>query len=218
MYVVILSYWWQYNAILFRCQAYGLILIATDSKANSNKHEQTARSKRTVGKQMNEKIADSGEQLSEHLHTPREAATAIGVESHTLRRWCNYHDVHLSLSATDNTQGRARRFTWADIETLRAVRTLREQGRTVEQINQHLTVQPVRSVEVVALSAAPDGPHQAIAPLQTQADSTLYAVLSGRIDAIERNRVSTFTAFAAGVIVSALFFLIVVVLLSLYGG
>jgi DNA-binding transcriptional MerR regulator len=153
--------------------------------------------------------------LSSQRLTVGEAAQAVGVEPHTLRRWCGYHAAHLSEGANPAGNGVARRLTWRDVEILRSVRTLRAQGLTVEQVNERLPDVVVGEV-VSAQESQPLTP----APLQPSAevDSALQVrvqLLYDQVQEIKQRQLSVVTAFAAGAILSAIFFLIIVLLVRM---
>jgi DNA-binding transcriptional MerR regulator len=69
--------------------------------------------------------------------TPNEVAELAGIAAHNVRRWAEYHAMHLSDSAKPPT-GMARRFTSRDIEVLKHVDSLRQLGLTVPVINEQL--------------------------------------------------------------------------------
>jgi len=69
--------------------------------------------------------------------TPGKIIEQLGITPITLRRWCAYHKAHLSPGANPG-EGVTRRFIGRDLEVLRHVRSLRDQGLTTEQINEQL--------------------------------------------------------------------------------
>lgn len=129
-----------------------------------------------------------------HLLTMGDAADRLQVEPHTLRRWVKYHRSHLSQYAKPTHSGRARRFTERDLQVLSAVRSLRLQGLTVEQVNDRLADTTFGEVEPLqAPVAAQASPQQepsslvvveALQSIQTHLES--LAPLSARMDALEQ--------------------------------
>jgi len=69
--------------------------------------------------------------------TPHEAAEAVGVGVQSIRRWCEWHGVHLSAGASPGP-GIPRRLTLRDVEVLITVKDLRYQGLQTEAINERL--------------------------------------------------------------------------------
>ena len=72
-----------------------------------------------------------------HTLAISEAAEAIDVSIHSLRRWCEWHSTHLSPGANPPA-GQARRLTGVDIEVLRHVKALRSEGLQTVAINEQL--------------------------------------------------------------------------------
>lgn len=68
---------------------------------------------------------------------PATAAQLLGVNSHTVRRWCKDHAPYLSAGANP-LPGMARALTGRDMEVLRTVQTLRNQGLLTPAINDRL--------------------------------------------------------------------------------
>ena len=69
--------------------------------------------------------------------TPTEAAELVGAGAHSIRRWAEWHSAHLSQGASP-TPGAPRRFTGRDVEVLKHVKALREQGLQTLAINEQL--------------------------------------------------------------------------------
>lgn len=69
--------------------------------------------------------------------TPAAAAQIIGVNSHTIRRWCADHAAYLSLSANPE-KGLSRTLSGRDIEVLRTIAQLRTSGMLTPAINVRL--------------------------------------------------------------------------------
>lgn len=73
-----------------------------------------------------------------HTFAPHDLAGMFDVSVMTIRRWAEHHAAHLSASANP-TAGQARRFTWADVETMRQIKAWRDSGVSIEAINAKLT-------------------------------------------------------------------------------
>src|SRR5690349_16356919 len=69
--------------------------------------------------------------------TPHEAAVAVGVGVQSIRRWCEWHAIHLSAGASPGP-GVPRRLVARDVEVLKMVKDLRYQGLQTEAINDRL--------------------------------------------------------------------------------
>jgi DNA-binding transcriptional MerR regulator len=115
--------------------------------------------------------------------TPNEVAELAGIAAHNVRRWAEYHAMHLSDSANPPT-GMARRFTSRDIEVLKHVDSLRQRGLTVPVINEQL--KELSFAEIDTTNEQPDNSidaHQLpTLPSQTGQDSTPGAIVT--LDAI----------------------------------
>ena len=125
--------------------------------------------------------------------TPGKLIEQLGITPITLRRWCAYHKAHLSPGANPG-EGVTRRFTGRDLEVLRHVRSLRDQGLNTEQINEQLAgltfpeIEPGDQAdnEQTALEASPasqEGPGAGQLPAVVQNDLVL------RLDRLERSLV-----------------------------
>lgn len=116
--------------------------------------------------------------------TPGTLIEQLGITPITLRRWCAYHREYLSPGANPG-EGVTRRFTGRDLEVLRHVRSLRDQGLTTQQINEQL--QGVTFPEILgpdALTVPPasqEGPGAAHLTVPVQNDLGL------RFDRLERS-------------------------------
>lgn len=75
--------------------------------------------------------------MDQPLITPTAIIDQLGLTPITLRRWSQYHAAHLSPLANPGA-GQARRFTGRDLEVLRHVQSLRDQGMTTALINEQL--------------------------------------------------------------------------------
>lgn len=102
--------------------------------------------------------------------TPQEIQNTLGITSITLRRWCDYHKTYLS-TGTQPRHGQARRFTGKDLEVLRHVQSLRDQGMTTAIINEHLSTLTFAEIDTptndtnLAIVDAPDTPDSTPAPI-----------------------------------------------------
>jgi DNA-binding transcriptional MerR regulator len=161
--------------------------------------------------------------MSQRIITPSAAALTVGVDTMTIRRWCEWHKEHLSASA--NPAPGSRRFlTLKDLETLSLIKELRQQGLTTVQVNeqlQHIDVTPTEPLELTtAAQNATDGPQTALAVVE--ALTTALSPLQARVEALERQQTERRLAsrdmiigLAVGAILSAVFFLIIVLLMRL---
>jgi len=112
-------------------------------------------------------------------------AALLGVNVGTIRRWTTAHSAHLSHSATPASGGR-RKLTPRDLEVLRAVAAMRDEGLATDAINERLagmafavpisTEQPHETTETPQALALRDLPIQ-----------TYMEPLTARIAAIERS-------------------------------
>lgn len=96
--------------------------------------------------------------------TPLAAAQVLGVNSHTVRRWCADHAQYLSPGASP-AKGTARRLTPGDIEVLREVQRLRGEGLQTLAINERLAGLVFGDQTAIEpAQAAQGGPGGAIVP------------------------------------------------------
>lgn len=152
--------------------------------------------------------------------TPAQAAKLLETDSSTIRRWCGWHAEHLSDGASPGPGGH-RLLTAHDVEVLRTVKALRIAGLTTPAINEQLrnkTFAVVDSTEPP--QASPDAPGRAQLPAVVSNDiATLTALVTSRIDAIERSQAQAqqhqrhwLVAFALGAIFAAVLILLIVLL------
>ena len=135
---------------------------------------------------------------NEQTITASEAARRVGVEVYTLRRWCEWHSVHLSPGANPG-EGQNRRLTLRDVEVLRHVRTLRDNGLQTKQINEQL--QGIAFAVPDSPEATPEPPESItgdLAPILGIDSQMAVRALVGRLDAIERSQRDRFTWFLFG--------------------
>lgn len=158
---------------------------------------------------------------NEQLTTASNAARRLGVEVYTLRRWCDWHKAHLSLSANPG-EGQSRRLTEQDIAVLQHVRALRNNGLQTDAINAQLGTLTFAVVEDLlpdspavdtilvqtGLQAVQEGQQATSTALQViEALSTVLSPLEARINRLEARRFDV-QSFAFGVIVGLLFVLV----------
>jgi DNA-binding transcriptional MerR regulator len=161
--------------------------------------------------------------MSQRIITPSAAALTVGVDTMTIRRWCEWHKEHLSASA--NPAPGSRRFlTLKDLETLSLIKELRQQGLTTVQVNeqlQHIDVTPAEPIESLATVTDSAGA-QETALRVIEALQNITGPLAARVEALERQQTERRLAsrdmiigLAVGAILSAVFFLIIVLLMRL---
>lgn len=134
-----------------------------------------------------------GDRQGTQFFTPAEAAALVGVPVHSIRRWCEYHKPHLSETANPEPH-QARRLTRRDIEVLRTVKDLRDQGLTVPVINERLRDMVFGDIDSTDSSpntslTAPASPGTAITPLMVvDAMQSALAPVEARLQALEAQR------------------------------
>ena len=153
-------------------------------------------------------------------------ADQIGIKAVTLRRWCEYHASYLSPGANPPT-GQARRFNSRDIEVLKTVKDLREEGFSSARINEKLSGLTFAEIDISEIAPA-DSEDTAIAPTtaqespqQAQAFMVVAQDLQRQIDAIQkanRRRLDSVTLLGLGICIGLLFAAILIGLAWLYGG
>lgn len=158
----------------------------------------------------------------QHINTPTITAETLGITPVTLRRWCDYHSAHLSQGANP-LAGQARRFSGRDLEVLKTVKQLRDQGFTVANINDQLgkltfaeidTTAQQDETAIEAHPAVPEGLQQAPAPIVAQ-DYILS--IEHRLERLERSKEPSFiSGLALGFIGACLMFLLLIGLALLY--
>ena len=94
--------------------------------------------------------------------SPALAARQIGIPANTLRAWCRTYSEFLSPAANPPT-GEQRRLTLGDVETLRAVASLRANSLPPETIINRLRVNPTGITESLPKPpGAPQSPLESI--------------------------------------------------------
>jgi len=136
-----------------------------------------------------------------HTVLVSEAASAVGVNSHTIRRWAEWHSAHLSPGANPPA-GQAKRFAGRDIEVLRHVKALRNEGLQTDAINEKLSGLTFAEIEVIDTlrlgsidsEASRHVPKANIIPFTQpqpgaiqQIDVSDTALIFKRLDALEQN-------------------------------
>lgn len=159
-------------------------------------------------------------------HTPHSTANMLEITPVTLRRWCAAHAEFLSPGANPPERGEARRFTGKDIEVLKHIKSLRAQGKTEAKINEQLRTLTFAEIETEANSEAitleasqnaPEAPGRDLAPIVALDDlQTRVALLERSADEARREQRGFVQGIAIGFIGAALFFLILLLLISIY--
>ena len=153
--------------------------------------------------------------------TPTITAEILGITPVTLRRWCDYHGAHLSTGANPPA-GQARRFNGRDLEVLKTVKQLREQGLTVASTNDQIGKLTFAEIDTTdpqpdqpqALAAVQESAHNALAPTVAQ---DYIITVERRVGALERRRLDNVTAIGLGFVGGLLFAAILIGLAALYG-
>lgn len=130
----------------------------------------------------------------QHTFAPHDVAGMLGISAMTVRRWADYHREHFSEVANP-IPGRARAYTWADVEKFRQIKALRDSGLSIEAINNTLSSPLSIGVNHVSLSdqltvlqVAQDG--QGVTSGDMVVSSLINAIdsLQRRIDSLEIQR------------------------------
>lgn len=162
-------------------------------------------------------------------HTPHSTANMLEITPVTLRRWCAAHAEFLSSGANPPERGEARRFTGKDIEVLKHIKSLRAQGKTEAKINEQLRTLTFAEIETEANSEAltleyptetTDDPETTILAIQVlDAINTQNRKIEALEKLAETNKQSQrdyIQGLAVGFIGAAVFFLILLLLISIY--
>ncbi len=163
---------------------------------------------------------------SDH-NAPHDTAAALGIQPATLRRWCAYHKDHLSTGANP-LAGQARRFNGRDLEVLRTVRALRDQGLTVAAINDQLATMTFAVIDTsqVDPDEAESAPHLPIVAGQAGPAAAgivpheYLASIERRFEALEQAKVNdrrlvrdgVFMFMAGGV---AVLFIVLIIIVAI---
>lgn len=160
-------------------------------------------------------------------------ADHLDVKAVTLRRWADYHAMHLSPGANPPT-GIARRFDSRDLEVLKTVKSLRDDGLSTARINERLaglTFASIDTTEVEQEAMAPGGHSTELSAVgqqeglqSTQGIIVALQAMQTQIDAIQqarqedrRPRLDIITAIGIGICIGLLFAVGMIVLASIYG-
>ena len=154
-------------------------------------------------------------------YQPAQVAALLGVNVGTIRRWTTAHSAHLSHSAAPVAGGR-RKLTPRDLEVLRAVAAMRDEGLTTDAINTRLEgltiAEPISTEQSHEATETPQTLALRDLPIQTYMEP-----LTARIAALERSHEASqraqrhwLVAFALGMIAMGMLILIILLLYT-YG-
>ena len=122
------------------------------------------------------------------------------------------------------TNGQARRFTDRDVDILKHIKTLRDQGGTVAIINEQLGELTFPEIDEPADVAPEAVPALNLGQGGAQLPAVVYLDLVRRLEAVEgleqrlrKNHISLLTAFGVGVLVAGVFFGLLLGLVFLAG-
>jgi len=164
----------------------------------------------------------------QHRFAPHDVAGMYSVSVMTVRRWADYHKAHLSADANP-PPGKARAFTWDDVQKFKQIKAWRDQGLTVDTINNILSGNVTGAItstviddSVATLSTPQEGLQQA------QGIIVALGAMQGQIDAIQRARESDkqmldtmrqryVIVFGFGFVAAGIMFLLLIGLAWLYG-
>lgn len=164
---------------------------------------------------------------NQKLLTPTAITEQLQITPITLRRWCDYHRTYLSPLANPGP-GQARRFTGRDLDVLKHVRSLRDQGMTTQIINDQLVTLTFPEIDEQPLvDALPDDQQNdhvtGVIPAQQGAIQPYAAqdILSieRRIERLESSREPAFfMGLGIGFIAALLFVIVILGIALLWGG
>lgn len=150
----------------------------------------------------------------QETYNPGRAAKQIGIPNSTLRLWCKTYGEFLSEGANPPA-GEERRFTVADVEVLKAVAQLRNNGMLPPDIAQRLRNNaagspqdaPQSSVTELDVSTHANSQHDAIQTFlqRTEVNDRLRDI-DARLERVESQRnlvLVAVVAFAGGAVVVA---------------
>lgn len=157
------------------------------------------------------------------------AANRLQVSPNTLRNWSDQYKLFLSAGAQAGAQPE-RRFTEKDLVVLTYIKQLRAEGLQAPEITQRLTETTFQDNEVlveapkIAIQPAPIAPEALPAVQESRSDDSgvimAITTLQSRFEALERSVGESRRDFVSGVAVgfigAGLFFLIIVVLISIF--
>lgn len=157
--------------------------------------------------------------------TPNVVAGMLEISVQSVRRWAEYHRDYLSEGANP-LPGKQRGFTWADVETLRQIKSMRDIGLSASVINAKLS-EPIDNPTTPLPSAVsliePQGDIGELHSTQTivvalQAIRADIAALQEARQEDREKRIDTVTAIGLGFGIGLLFCAILIGLAWLYGG
>jgi DNA-binding transcriptional MerR regulator len=171
------------------------------------------------------------ERKTSQSFAPHEAAILTGVSVHSIRRWCEYHAAYLSPRANPES-GVQRRLTPRDVEVMKHVKSLRDDGLSVNLINEQLAgltfaeidSDPSTDSRAIALPTAQEAPQStpgALVTVDTIVDiQRQIATLQQSVNEVKQapRRLEWFSGFGFGFVAALLFVLVILGLAVLYGG
>lgn len=131
--------------------------------------------------------------------TPQAVANQIGVSVQSVRRWAEQYKDFLSDSANP-APGKARLYTWADVETLRRIKEFRDLALPLDEITKRLstpTAPPATVAPIVATQAPQESPQAGPAPL---AMVEAITALQRQIDGLQQAQRPAWWWWLAGVV------------------
>lgn len=159
---------------------------------------------------------------TDETYQPAQVAALLGVNVGTIRRWTTAHAAHLSPSAAPVAGGR-RKLTPRDLEVLRAVAAMRDEGLTTAAINARLGGLTIAVPITTETPQEEQNGTQALA-LRDETMQPYLETLSSRLAALERSHEASrraqrhwLVAFALGALSSAALILIILLLAWLTG-
>jgi DNA-binding transcriptional MerR regulator len=165
----------------------------------------------------------------QHEFAPHDVAGMFGVSVMTVRRWADYHKEHLSTSANPSP-GKPRAFTWSDVERFRQIKAWRDEGLSVEAINNRLSGRVTNPITATVIPDrlevsvdAPDAIESTRAPIVGQdylmSIERRFEALQASIDEVKRAPLPSqwdgVTMFGVGFIAALLFVLLLLALFLL---
>lgn len=168
-----------------------------------------------------------GDQQTGQTFSPHETALLVGTGVHNIRRWGEYHSAFLSAGANPPA-GQLKRYTGRDLEVLKHVKALRDQGLPVPVINEQLRGLTFAEVDTKIDSAvsvnefteqqnAQEGQGAAQLPMVAHYDLETLITALERFHTKDSSLVrSGVTMFGLGFCAACLLFFILVYLVSIY--
>lgn len=131
--------------------------------------------------------------------TPQAVAKQVGVSVQSVRRWAEQYKDFLSDSANP-APGKARLYTWADVETLRKIKEFRDLALPLDEITKRLSspaALPDTVAPIVATQAPQESPQAGPAPL---AMVEAITALQRQIDTLQQAQRPAWWWWLAGVV------------------